>query len=237
MNVNADFAVTYVKKNKNLLIKKFADPSFFPSEKNPLSIFMAGAPGAGKTEFSENIVKVFARKYSKRFVHIDADRIKEWIPGYNGRNATLYHGASALGVEKLYDYSTQKGQNIIMDGTFADYEKSKKNIERSLKKRRHTEIYYLFQDPAASWAFTKRREAVTGRRIPAGAFVRSFLLSWENVDKIKREFGKAVVLNVIVKNLNTGLDKYKLNVDSVYPHVRVRYTENDLKNIVKKTSL
>ena len=54
---------------------------------------MAGTLGAGKTEFIEELMNIS----EKLFVHIDADKIKQWIPTYNGLNSHLLQGASALG--------------------------------------------------------------------------------------------------------------------------------------------
>ena len=115
-------AVKFIKQNKELLIKKFANEKIFKPVENPMSLFMAGSTGAGKTEFSKALI----RNLGYPIVRIDADEIKEIIPQYTGANSDVVQGASSLGVEKLYDYVLKKKLHVIIDGTF--YEKSKKKI-------------------------------------------------------------------------------------------------------------
>lgn len=92
-----DAAVKFIKSHKKELIEQFASDKNYPQEKNPVSIFMAGSPGAGKTEFSRRFLKV----NKLNMVRIDADDIKEFIPQYNKRNSSDVQGASSLGVEKI----------------------------------------------------------------------------------------------------------------------------------------
>ena len=51
-------AVKFIKTHKKDLIVLFAGDELYPQEKRPFSIFMAGSPGAGKTEFSRRFLKV-----------------------------------------------------------------------------------------------------------------------------------------------------------------------------------
>ena len=46
-------AVAHIKANKCNLLEEFAADSVYPPQEEPISIFMAGSPGAGKTEFSK----------------------------------------------------------------------------------------------------------------------------------------------------------------------------------------
>ena len=130
----------FIKNNKELLIEKFAKLESIPSKDSPFSIFMAGSPGAGKTEFSKAFIKSNSLISA---VRIDADEIKEIIPQYNGHNSDVVQGASALGVEKIYDFALKNNQNVIIDGTFANYKISYSNIKRSIKKNRIVGIFYI----------------------------------------------------------------------------------------------
>ncbi len=226
-------AINYVKSNKKKLIKDFASIDSFPKDSFPISIFMAGSAGAGKTEMSRALIKIFDKKYNKKIVRIDADEIKRWLPQYTGANSDEVSVASYIGVEKLYDYCLTKQQNLILDGTFSNLEKSKENIKRSLKKNRFVEIYYLFQDPVTSWDFTKKRGVVEKRFIPRDFFIDSFLLAQENVEKIKQEFGSSVILNLITKDFNHKLDKLELNVNNVTSYLEKNYTRKELEVIIK----
>ena len=167
----SEAAKKFVKRNKDFIIEKFADLASFPPVDNPFSIFMAGSPGAGKTELSKVLVKLFTKdKPSIKIVRIDADEIKKILPQYKGYNSDDVQGASALGVEKLFDWVLKKGQNVIVDGTFSDFEKSRNNIERCLRRDRVVGILYLYQDPLIAWSFTKKREKMEGRYPQRGVY-------------------------------------------------------------------
>ena len=48
----SDEAIKFVKSHKNEIVSKFANKLKYPPVEKPFTIFMAGSPGAGKTEFS-----------------------------------------------------------------------------------------------------------------------------------------------------------------------------------------
>src|SRR3989339_1846356 len=97
----AEEAKIFIKKEKRALIKKFADLEKFPPFEEPFSFFMAGSPGAGKTEFSKRLIEIMA---PISIVRIDADEIKEFIPQYNGKNSDIIQGAASIGVDNLNYY-------------------------------------------------------------------------------------------------------------------------------------
>ena len=43
-------AIEFARQNKRDIARKLTDRSIFPSEANPVAVFMAGSTGAGKTE-------------------------------------------------------------------------------------------------------------------------------------------------------------------------------------------
>lgn len=129
-------AIQFIKKNRQLLIDKFASDEVCPPSSNPVAIFMAGSPGAGKTEFSRNYLAISGKKA----VRIDADDIRQIVPGYTGKNSDSVQGAAALGVEKLFDYALKTNKDLILDATFVDDKKAIQNIERCLKKCRRVTI-------------------------------------------------------------------------------------------------
>jgi UDP-N-acetylglucosamine kinase len=226
----AEAARAYIRAHKRELIAAFADRNTYPSVPNPVSIFMAGSPGAGKTEFSKQLLKRF--KSTEQAVRIDADDIRAWIPGYAATDAVTLQGASSLGVEKLQDYCLEHRQNLILDGTFADLAKAIMNIDRSIRKNRLVEIYYLYQDPLLAWNFTKRREALERRHVPKSVFIQAFLSSRINVNDVKNRFGSKVRLTVIEKNFANQLERFEYNVKSVDTYVKSGYTEGQLNAIL-----
>lgn len=219
-------AVEFIKTHKKELIQLFANDELYPKESNPVSIFMAGSPGAGKTEFS----KRFLEKWN--MIRIDADDIKELIPQYNKTNSSDVQGASSLGVEKLYDYVLHSGKSAILDGTFADYGKAYSNIKRSIHHKRPTSIFYIYQDPVIAWRFTKAREALEGRRVPKDIFIDYFFKAKENVNRIKLEFGKNLKLNVVIKNIDNSIEERYSGVDNVDQYISINYSRESLRDFL-----
>lgn len=97
-------AFLFVRNHKVELIKKFADPDVYQSVPIPVSLFMAGSPGAGKTEVSRGLV----RKFKDAPVRIDADEIRTLCPEYTGANAHVFQKAANKGVNTLFDYVLHK---------------------------------------------------------------------------------------------------------------------------------
>lgn len=64
------------KEILNSLIARFCDPIKYPDDSHPISVFMAGSPGAGKTEFSKNLIK----EIGHGVIRIDPDEVRNLIP-------------------------------------------------------------------------------------------------------------------------------------------------------------
>lgn len=223
----------FIKENARILINKFSDKIKYPSDNNPVSIFMAGAPGAGKTEFSKNLINVFENMFSSaKIVRIDPDEIREILPGYNGNNSNLFQGACSLGVEKIHDSALKNNQNFLLDGTLAKYDKTISNIKRSLEKNREVSIFFVYQEPLVAWEFTQKREKIEHRNIPKESFVKEFVDSRENVNKIKKYFGDKIHLNLIIKNYKNNTEQIESDIDNVDRFIKKAYNENELKNIL-----
>ena len=209
-----------MKKNKKKLLKDFASDEICPpSKKNSASFFMAGAPGAGKTETAISLIKLL----NVPAIRIDPDDIKKWIPEYQGKYSNIFHPASSLGVEKIYDYTLKKKKSIILDTTFADYEISYKNVLRSIGKNRVIFIFYVYQNPELSWSFTLKREQIEGRSVPKKVFEIAFRNSGINVVRIKKDFGDKIVICLIEKNLDATIKKFRVNISA-----------EELENFLKK---
>lgn len=227
-------AIEFVKKNKKLIISKFADLTKFSPSQNPFTIFMAGSPGAGKTEFSISLIKQLSEKDpNTKVVRVDADEIRDIIPHYDKTNSNLIQSAAAIGVEKLFDHIQAHNQNTIVDGTFANYEVALKDVKRVLGKKRKLGIIYLYQDPAIAWDFTKKREKLEGRVVPIEMFVQAFLNSQVNVNKIKKEFGNDIRLSLVIKNFENRVEKTLFNIDNVDSYLKIKYNSRTLRKVLK----
>lgn len=221
-------AFEWIKKHKKKLFTRFADLKTYPSDPLPTTIFMAGSPGAGKTEISKRLAEIFKQKP----VIIDADEIRKIIPGYSGSNAYLFQKAANKGVNFLYDYARRKNINVVMDGTFA-YGGSLDNIENSLKHERNVEIYFIYQDPILSWKFTKERELKEKRNVPKNVFIKTYIRSRENVAAAKKQFGQKVKLNIVIKDFDKGLYSLELNKDSLESFIPKVYNKEQLERLLE----
>ena len=221
-------AIAYIKRNQKLIQSVFADPSNFPPANKPVSIFMAGSPGAGKTEFSKRFIKDSGRA----IVRIDADDIRNILPMYN-TNASLMQKASALGVEKVYDFALHHCQDLILDGTLVDFHKAESNIQRSLNHNRLVQVFYIYQDPVVAWEFTKKRELIEHREIPKDFFIKSFFQSKDNANRLKAKFGEDIELNLVIKNFQNDIDRFMLDIDEVDSYLKMSYTEDILQELLQ----
>lgn len=226
-------AIDYVKKNYKELIKFFVGENIAKKEGASISIFMAGSPGAGKTEVSKNLIKEIGEKESfKEIVRIDSDEIRKYLPKYNGKNADLFQAACSIGVEKIHDFVLKKNLNFVLDGTFSNFNKVYSNIERSISKSKKVMVIYVYQDPIIAWDFTKKREKLEGRRVPKKSFIDQLFLAKENVNKIKDKFGDKIVVHLIEKNLKTGYRQFKNNIRNIDDHIKIEYTKKELNRLI-----
>src|SRR3989344_5801466 len=159
-------AIVFAKYNKEKIARKLTDPAIYIPDAVPISVFMAGSPGAGKTEFSKNLISILEKNNEHRVVRIDGDEIRSLITGYVGSNSYLFQGAVSLIVEKIHDRVLHNSQTFVFDSTFSKYDKAIDNIKRSLKKKRPVFIFYVYQKPEVAWKFTEAREKTEGRNIP-----------------------------------------------------------------------
>ncbi len=224
----ADEARAWVRDHRSEIIAHFVgsiEPVDFP-----VAVFMAGSPGAGKTEFSKRLIE----KLGGNIVRVDADDIRDMIPQYSGGNSYVFQGSAALGVEKTYDFVLKKRFHSLLDGTFQKYEKALNNIQRSIDRGRSIDVFYVFQDPIVAWNFTQKRETVEGRNIPKSAFVESFFASNENVKRIKMELGDLVHLHVVVKDISNQNEEiwYNVDVDDVDLYAKIGYSCVNLEKIL-----
>ena len=222
-------AFQFIKTHGKELTTKFAPPDVCHSVTNTVSLFMAGSPGAGKTEVSKSFIK----KFNDMPMRIDADEIRPLCSGYTGANAHLFQKAANKGVNILYDHALHKSINCILDGTFA-YAGAEQNIARSLKYKRRVELWFVYQDPVKAWEFTKARETREARHVSKDVFIRAFVESRHNVQVVKEHFKGQIELNLLLKDYEDGQEDFQLNISAAELDRRTdgRYTEDTLQKIL-----
>jgi len=231
-------AVKYVKENSKKIIMNFVGTEIqTPKNKTfSVSFFMAGSPGAGKTETSKALIKLIEKDTSiksvAKIIRIDPDDIRKLLPKYNGKNSYLFQTACSVAVEKIHDYVLKKDLDFLLDSTFSNYVKSRENIIRSLKRNRFIVINYIYQDPIIAWEFTQKREALEGRNIPKKSFINHFFEAKETVDKIKTEFKDKIHLHFLKKDLKSDYSQIKLDIKNINDYIRIGYTKKELEEIL-----
>jgi predicted ABC-type ATPase len=224
-----DNALAFIKRSKKELLARFCPPAVCRPTANPITLFMAGSPGAGKTEVSRSLVK----RFQDQPMRIDADEIRSICPGYTGDNAHLFQKAASKGVNMLYDHALAESINCIMDGTFA-YGDAAGNVERALRHKRRVQVWFVYQDPVRAWELTKAREKSETRHVSRELFVKAFFRARENVRAVKEQFGDEVTLNFLAKDYFAGTEDLKLNIPAgaLDRLIDVRYAEDTLMTLL-----
>jgi pantothenate kinase-related protein Tda10 len=227
-------AIDYAKSSKKEIAQRITSKEIYAPETNPVSVFMAGSPGAGKTEASLRLLERITDD-NQKILRIDSDDLRSEFKKYNGKNSHLFQSATSLLVEKIHDFALKNKQSFLLDGTFASENVALKNIERSLNKNRFIQIYFVYQDPLQAWNFVRAREKIDGRKIQVADFINKYLESRRVVNLMKAHFGKKVQVDILIKDID-GSDKiYKRNVESIDNHIKEKYTKKDLEELINKT--
>lgn len=229
-------AEEFARINKKQIAEELTDASKYTPDEVPFSVFMAGSPGAGKTEYSRNLVELLEKNKKHKVIRIDGDDLRSRIPGYTGTNSYIFQGAVSIVVEKIHDMALEQSQTFLLDGTLSKYEKAAANISRSLSKNRPVLIFYVYQQPEVAWRFTKARETTEGRHIPKEAFIQQFLSSRETVDRIRKEFDERVVIFLVKKNFETHAVENVIEIESnrnqIEDYLEKRYTMDALEALL-----
>lgn len=225
-------ALEFARHNKKSIAKKLTDTACFVPEDDPVSVFMAGSPGAGKTEASIELLAIVEEDGSQ-ILRIDPDELREEIPGYSGDNSWLFQKGVSVLVEKIHDLALSQKQSFILDGTLSNYDKARQNIGRSLKKGRTVQILYVYQDPFLAWEFVQAREEGEGRRIRPEHFIEQYFSARGVVNKLKSEFGSEIKVDLLLKNNDNTHRTYRANIDQIDNHVPEKYTPVDLEPLLK----
>lgn len=220
-------AYRFIKTNKQQIIERFC--SSCKSVATPVSIFMAGSPGAGKTEVSRSL----SRRFKTIPVRIDADEIRALCPSYIGANAHVFQRAANKGVNMLYDHVLEHRMHAILDGTFA-YAEALRNIQRSIDRNRKVELWFIYQDPIKAWEFTKAREVEEARHVNKETFIHGYLMSRQNAIQAKEEHNASLVLNLLIQNVDNsdGVLRFNIKANELDRYIGSVYTEDDLNKLL-----
>lgn len=229
-------AISFAKRNKNAIARERTDLAIYAPDPRPISIFMAGSPGAGKTEYSQSLLTLIEKGKERRVVRIDSDDLRPLIPGYTGANSHLVQGAASLIVEKMHDRCLHYGQSFLFDGTLSKYDKALHNIQRSLQKDRPVFIFYIYQKPETAWKVVLARQEREGRNIPKEAFIEEFIGAREVVERIRDQYNDIVRLFLVKKDSEKNQVEYRVAITSdgkqIDDYISERYTKEVLQSLL-----
>jgi predicted ABC-type ATPase len=225
----------WVRSNSHILIDSIAG-RYEDKQEGRVTVFMAGAPGAGKTEFSRCLVRDTFGLRSKLIVRIDPDEIRVQIPGYIQGKAELFNRATTKGVEALVDHCFDKkhDKSFILDGTLSNHNIAVKNIDRALRRNRKVLVYYVYKDPVIAWDFTQKREKVEGRNIPKESFVEQYFGSIKTINALKSEYGDLIQVDLVQLSAPRSVKpliedyKFEFNINNVDGYIKKKYSKSNL---------
>lgn len=220
----------HAKAYRKSIARDIADKEKYPPELYPVSVFMAGSPGAGKTESAKWLVTELSGD-ENGILRIDTDEFRKHFSGYTGENSKLFQYATTLIAEKVHDYAIANEQSFVFDGTFSKLEIARKNILRSISHKRPVQILYVYQDPLQAWEFVKERAIKDGRHVPKEAFIEQYFSARKTVNSIKKEFPEVKVY-LLVKNIDGSTQEYKENIDSIDNYLKETYTIDTLESML-----
>lgn len=220
-------AIKFAKANRNAIARRIADIAIFPGEEHPVSVFMSGSPGAGKTEASLELIKALGT-----VLRIDPDELRSEFPAYNGANSWLLQRAVTPIVERIHDLALKQKQSFLLDGTLANFDIAERNIQRSLDRNRLVQILFVYQEPQFAWRFVQAREKKEGRNIPPEQFVNQYFAARSVANRLKEKFGQGVKIDVLLKNIDGSHRTYQANVDQIDGFIPEKFTRDQVLKLV-----
>lgn len=216
--------------NKRKFVKRIVAEAGVEPDAEPAGIFMAGLPGAGKTELSRNIIA----DAGVSPLRIDMDEIAEMLPGYKPENADEFRKPATQILSELFSYALKHNLNFVMDGTFGS-KQATPNIERSLNHGFGVKIIYAYQDPKLAWEFTLAREKVEHRAIKFDGFVEAYYKTIYNIKEVGREFGGKITIDIAFKNPDNKVGKWLRDVDAakIDELLKIEYNKDKLIKYIK----
>ena len=178
--MKADEIRQWAKDNKQALVAKLLTNHASPASGDKIAIFMAGLPGAGKTELVRRLIP----HLPNQFVVIEHDRLVEPLPGYKPELAYDYRPAGSTLVTAALAESLARGLSFIVDATLSS-PVGRSNIKKALGRGYYVVIIHVDQDPDVARDFTQKREVVVGRGISSEGFDAAWQKLGDNLDQIK----------------------------------------------------
>lgn len=217
----------YVKKNKNIFIDATLNGK--APESSKVAIFMAGAPGSGKSESARALCGLL-----ENIVVIDADKYRSLMPGYSPQRAADFQSAANLAVDKVLDEAIHGDYSFILDATFAS-SKALGNVKRAIRHGYLVLLVYVSQKPEIAWQFTKIRENRNDRNVPRNAFINACYASRENFGAALHDYNIAsqAIFMLIKKDYRNNVQEVISEPDRIKDVIKMMYNNINLNEIIQ----
>ena len=217
---------SWARKNKNSFANKMITSSGVQPHPEPAAFFMAGLPGAGKTEFTQSLIKELGLKV----VCIDMDEIATHIDKYDPLKADAFREAATDLLNAVYDRTLHRKVDFIMDGTFRSAN-SLRNIERAIEKGYAIKVFFISQEPEIAWEFTQAREKVEKRAIDKQGFINGYFDIYDNIKTLDELGYNNVTLDLVVKDGSNKVGAWyeNISIKDIDGLVNTRYTKDELE--------
>ena len=222
---------SWARKNKKSFANKMITDAKVVAHEEPAAFFMAGLAGAGKTEFTVNLIK----ELDLRVVRIDMDEIATHIDAYNPLQADAFRAAASDMLNAVFDRVLHRKVDFIMDGTFRS-PNSLSNIKRALQKGYTVKVLYIHQAPDIAWSFTKAREKTEKRAIDRAGFTQGYFDIHTNIHSLDSEDYAGITVDLVVKDESNkaGVWHKNISLEDIDQFVNIRYTRDELERMLEQ---
>lgn len=221
----------WARANKKAFANKMITSAGVEPHDEPAAFFMAGLPGAGKTEFTKNLIG----ELSLKTVRIDMDEIATHIDGYEPQQAHAFREAASDVLNALLDRSLHRKVDFIMDGTFRS-SKAIANILRCQEKGYIIKLLFVYQEPLLAWEFTKAREIVEKRAIDREGFIDAYFDIFSNIDQLATMNIANLTIDFVIKDADNTVGYWYQDVcaDDIDKYIVKRYNRDELERMLPK---
>ncbi len=206
MSFSSYYLTQWSKENRKKLCRDFFSKKEVQKGQK-IALFMAGSPGAGKTEF---IRRLLSDDQHVWYYILDLDEIRSWMPKYKWKYAEKYTKWAIKILEMLIDECIHNEYPFVLDGTFTSTKAMERNIERLINKNYKIGVFYIHTVPELAWLYTLYRGKDEWRLIPVSRFIRDYYLAPENICLFSEKYQEAIDIYIVNKKYEDGTIKYDL---------------------------
>lgn len=229
-----EYLKVWVRRHRKEFARKLIKDSGAEKLGKSAGIFMAGLPGAGKTEFT----KSWIANSKLKVVRLDMDEIASQIETYSPRKADKFRKAASALLSRTYDSVVKDGYDFIMDGTFGG-QSAIQNIERAVKHGYKIKVIYIYQAPQIAWQYTIAREKVEYRAISLDGFLKSYYKTLRNLGRLEDFSSEQVSIDLVEKDELNKIAKvyYIIPIKDIDNYVNIEYNEESLRKKIEEKQL